>query len=92
MAENGGQFFKHGQRGIHSAQRPAKAAGATVGLKGERAPFGAMNKVAGTSVPGFREPVWCSAREEALLEAMSCEFQTGTHSGRATETYCNAVH
>jgi hypothetical protein len=92
LAENSGHFFQHGQRGIHSVQRPVKATGATAGLKGKRAPVGATRSVAGMLVSGLREPMWCSAHEEALLEAMSCEFQTGTRSGRVTETYCDAVY
>jgi hypothetical protein len=92
LAENSGQFFKRGRRKILRAEWLVTATGGTAGLKGEHAPVGALNEVAGISVSGLREPIWCLAHEEALLEAMSCGFQTGTGSGRATETYNDAVH
>lgn len=92
LAENSEQFFEHGRRKTLRAERPAMATGGTAGLKGEHAPVGAVDEVAGISVSGLREPMWCLAHEEALCEAMSCGFQTGTGLGRATETYCDAVH
>jgi hypothetical protein len=92
LAENSDQFFKHGRRGTQCAERPVKATGGTAGLKGEYAPVGALDEVAGISVSGLREPMWCLAHEEALLDAMGCKSQTVTGSGRATETYNDAVH
>jgi len=92
LAENSGQFFGYGRRGTQTAQMLLQATGGMAGLKGERAPVGALRSVAGMSVSGFREPVWCSAYEEAFVEAMSCGFQTGSRSGRATETHYDAVH
>lgn len=70
---------------------PLQATGGMAGLNGERAPIGAMKSVAGISVSEFREPMWCSAHEEAFVGAMSCEFQSGSRSGKATEEY-DAVH
>jgi hypothetical protein len=92
LAENSRQFFNHGQRGNKTAQMPLQATGGMAGLMGKGAPVGAVTSVAGISVSGFREPMWCSAYEEAFVEAMSCGFQSGTRSGRATETYYDAVH
>lgn len=92
LAENGGQFSGYGQRGIKLAQMPLTATGGMAGLKGKRAPIGAVKSVAGTLVSEFREPMWCSAHEEAFVEAMSCEFESGTLSGKATETHYDAVY
>jgi dihydroxy-acid dehydratase len=71
MAENLKRVkWNRDQDVIRPADKPLKATGGVVGLKGNLAPEGAIVKVAGMENPRFSGPARCFDGEEACFEAV----------------------